>query len=121
AHPPREPGARPERGAGPDHRRAREEGSGRGGEGPRLQTRRGVPPADRAPLSDPARQRRPERLARACAEEGRAESDQRGPPPPCAPWSAKARAGFSTRSAVSPASSTPLARRRGTTFTSRWW
>src|SRR4029453_2526686 len=33
----------------------------------------------------------------------------------------KARAGFSTRRRRSPASSTPLARRRGTTFTSRWW
>jgi hypothetical protein len=34
---------------------------------------------------------------------------------------AKARAGFSTRSRRSPASSTPLRRRRGTTFTSRCW
>src|SRR5207244_10010089 len=34
---------------------------------------------------------------------------------------ANARAGLSTSKRVRPASSRPLARRRGTTLTSRWW
>jgi len=63
------------------------------------------PAGDRQDATDPARA---EALARPSAEaRGHAK--------------AKARAGFSTRSRVSPASSTPLARRRGSTFTSRWW
>ena len=55
------------------------------------------------------------------ADPARAELTARAPTERHGHANANARAGFSTSSRVSPASSTPLARSRGTTFTRRWW
>src|SRR5215831_6054698 len=84
----------------------------------------------RVGCGEPAREQEAEHAAEAeraagdredAADPAGAEALARPATEPRAHAKAKARAGFSTRRRVSPASSTPLARSRGTTFTSRWW